>query len=125
MKKRPLDDSDITGMFRTMQREDRDQAPSFDRIWAAAEHDQRRHRRKVLFRYAVAAAVLIMVSVSYLALTERQTSPELALSISDWQSPTQRLLTVPDLIEVPHSVPVSEWQSPTGGLLGQGGTTNQ
>lgn len=115
MQKRRIDDSEMAGLFKTMQQTDREQAPAFDQVWQAAKHAQERKRRAMWFRFAAAAVVLIAISASYYALTDRRPSSPVPV-ISEWQSPTHSLLRVSGPAVLPPSS-VSGWRSPTDGLL--------
>lgn len=104
--KKNMDDKDLHDLFAERRAADADQAPAFEPLWneAVARVDR---RWGAWWRYAAAAVLLVGLGVIAVLRFQPQ-EPVVAMSITEWQSPTARLL------DVPGSLPV---ELPTATLL--------
>ncbi len=95
-------DNDLHALFADLRDEEAQQVPAFEAFWEETlTQREKQHRYAGWLRYAAAAVLLLGLSFSALFLFQ----PREAMSITEWQSPTARLLqplpTMPDATTLP------------------------
>jgi hypothetical protein len=87
----PEDDRDLRDLFAELRRREQQAAPSFPRVWAAA---QARREPRPRLRFALAAAAIVALLLGW-PRSKPVRAPDAPSAVARWRSPTAFLLATP------------------------------